>query len=96
MQYCTVRTLWVDCAIERLASVSDKRRHSARHTVMVVEVVVVDVVIPAAAGVICKQLQAEDICDAAYFDSAAGVVGLGVGFAPLLLFPPAFTVLGLV
>jgi hypothetical protein len=63
-----------------------------RHTVVVVVVVAVAVVVPAGAGVICRQLQAEEICEAAYFDSAAGVVGFGVGFAPLLLLPPASTV----
>ena len=63
---------------------------------MVVVVVAVAVVVPAGAGVMCRQLQAEEICEAAYFDIAPGVVGFGVGFAPLLLLPSASTVVTVV
>ena len=67
------------------------RRHSARHTVEVVVTEAVAVVVPAAAGVICRQLQAEETCEAAYSYSAVGVF-IGFGFAPLLLLLPASTV----
>ena len=64
------------------------RQHSARHTVEVVVTVAVAVVVPVAAGVICRQLQAEQICEAAYSYSAVRVF-VGFGFAPLLLLLPA-------
>ena len=41
-------------------------QHGTRHTVVVVLVDAVVVVVPTGAGIMCRQLQAEGICEAVY------------------------------